>query len=84
MREINLASSIELAQENLTLRQKAFAQGVSTSTDVVDAELNLASVKTQRAAAKYNYVIALSRLLALSNEMDSFAQYQSTPAITAH
>ncbi len=79
-----LASSIELAQENLTLRQKAFAQGVSTSTDVVDAELNLASVKTQRAAAKYNYVIALSRLLALSNEMDSFAQYQSTPAITAH
>ncbi len=71
-----LTSSLRLAKENLRLRQKAFSQGLSTSTDVVDAELNLASVKTQQATAKFHYVTALSRLLALSSNMNDFAQYQ--------
>jgi outer membrane protein TolC len=33
-----LASSLELANENLMLRNKAFKQGISTSVDVVDAQ----------------------------------------------
>ncbi|RTZ14487.1 TolC family protein [Vibrio aquaticus] len=71
-----LESSIALAKENLKLRQKAFSQGLSTSTDVVDAQLYIASVQTQKAAASFNYLISLSKLLALSNEMNSFSQYQ--------
>ncbi|MDV5168015.1 TolC family protein [Photobacterium rosenbergii] len=71
-----LASSLDLAKENVSLREKAFSQGLSTSLDVVDAELYLASVKTQRAAAAYQYVISLTRLLAVSSEMNSFKQYQ--------
>ncbi|MCG9582675.1 TolC family protein [Vibrio tubiashii] len=73
---LGLESSIELASENLNLRQKAFSQGLSTSTDVVDAQLYVASVQTQKAAASFNYLISLSKLLALSSEMDSFSQYQ--------
>ncbi|WP_038174319.1 TolC family protein [Vibrio pacinii] len=73
---IGLQSSIDLAQENLNLRQKAFSQGLSTSTDVVDAQLYIAKVKTQKAAASFNYLISLAKLLALSSEMDAFSQYQ--------
>lgn len=73
---LGLESSIALANENLKLRQKAFSQGLSTSTDVVDAQLYVASVQTQKAAASFNYLISLSKLLALSSEMDAFSQYQ--------
>nr|MCU0749262.1 hypothetical protein [Akkermansiaceae bacterium] len=44
--------------------------------DVVDAQNQLAGVKTQRAAAAYQYVVSLARLLALSGQMNSFNQYQ--------
>ncbi|GEK13587.1 TolC family protein [Aliivibrio fischeri] len=71
-----LASSLELAKENVQLRKKAFKQGLSTSLDVVDAELYLASIKTQRSLASFNYVISLVKLLALSNQTDTFVQYQ--------
>ncbi|PSW20704.1 TolC family protein [Photobacterium sanctipauli] len=71
-----LASSLQLAKENVRLREKAFSQGLSTSLDVVDAEMYLASVRTQRSAAAYQYVISLTRLLAVSGEINSFNQYQ--------
>ncbi|MCW8332550.1 TolC family protein [Vibrio paucivorans] len=73
-----LLSSINLAEENLTLRKKAFTQGLSTSLEVVDAELYLASIKTQQSAASFNYLLSLTKLLALTSEMDTFTQYQST------
>ncbi|USD66477.1 TolC family protein [Vibrio sp. SCSIO 43136] len=73
-----LNSSLKLANENLNLRSKAFTQGLSNSLEVVDAELYLASIKTQQHLAKYNYLISLSKLLALSNEMSTFAQYQQS------
>lgn len=76
-----LASSILLADENLKLRQKAFSQGLSTSTDVVDAQLYVAKVQTQKTAASFHYLLSLSKLLALSSEMDAFSQYQNN-AIT--
>lgn len=71
-----LASSVSMAQENIQLQKKAFSQGLATSLDVVDAELYLNSIKTQRSAAAYQYVLSLSRLLAVSSEIDSFNQYQ--------
>jgi len=71
-----LASSLALAHENIHMREKAFAQGLSTSLEVIDAELFLVSVKTQRQAAAYQYVLSLARLLALSNQMASFSNYQ--------
>ena len=72
----SLSSTQALAEENVLLRDKAFGQGLSTSLDVVDARNQLAGVKTQRAAAAYQYVVSLARLLALSGQMNSFNQYQ--------
>lgn len=72
-----LQSSLELAKENVRLREKAFTQGLSTSLEVVDAELFLTSVKNRRSVAAYNYVISLAQLLALSNNIAAFAEYQA-------
>ncbi|WP_181363466.1 TolC family protein, partial [Aeromonas sp. HMWF017] len=58
----SLSSTQALAEENVLLRDKAFGQGLSTSLDVVDAQNQLAGVKTQRAAAAYQYVVSLARL----------------------
>lgn len=71
-----LGSSLDLARETVNLRTKAFSQGLSTSLDVVDAELFLAGIRTQRAVAIYNYVVTLAKLTALSGEPESFLLYQ--------
>lgn len=76
-----LGSSEMLGKETIDLRTKAFSQGLSTSLDVVDAELFLAGVKTQRAVALYNHVIALAKLVAISGDLPSFFQYQISPLI---
>jgi outer membrane protein TolC len=72
-----LATSLELAHENIRMRVEAFTQGLSTSLEVVDAELFLVSVQTQQQAAAYRYVLSLARLLALSNQMAEFTVYQA-------
>ncbi len=74
---IGLQSSLLLAKENVRLREKAFAQGLSTSLEVVDAALFLTSVKNRRSVAAYQYVISLAQLLALSNNLADFTEYQS-------
>lgn len=79
---MGLDSSISLAQENLSLRKKAFNQGLSNSLEVVDAELYLASIKTQQSVARFQYLISLNKLLALSSEMDTFSSYTNN-SITA-
>lgn len=71
-----LESSLALAYENIRMRDIAFSQGLSTSLEVVDAKLFLAGVETQRQVAAYEYVVSLGRLLALSDQMASFSNYQ--------
>jgi len=73
-----LDSSLALAQENFRLRKKSFNQGLSTSLDVIDARLYLANIKTQQQIARFNYIIALNKLLALSSETSTFSQYEQT------
>jgi outer membrane protein TolC len=73
-----LSSSLKLAVETVNLRGKAFSQGLSTSLDVVDAQLFLAGVKTQRAVAQYNYIVSLAQVLAVSCDQESFMQYQNS------
>lgn len=73
-----LESSQTLAEQTISLRQKAFAQGLSTSLDVVDAELFLAGIKTQRAVAAYNYITALITLYSISGEPENFYLYQQS------
>lgn len=73
-----LESSLKLAAETVDMRAKAFSQGLSTSLDVIDAELFLAGIKTQRAVAVYNYVVILAKLHAVSGQPESFLLYQKT------
>ena len=76
-----LRSSRSLAEETVRLRVKAFNQGLGTSLDVVDAELFLAGVKTQRAVAVYNYVVALGNLYMVSGRPERFMLSQNTRGI---
>lgn len=68
-----LAATIELSEELVRIRTKSFAEGMATSTEVVDAQTMLARVRVARLAAYYEYDITLSNLLALSNQ--SFNQF---------
>ena len=67
-----LNSSLALAKENVRLRERSFTEGLSTSIDVIDAQLFLAGTKTERLNAAYNYVQKLSHVMVLSGERDNF------------
>ncbi|MFT5881284.1 MAG: outer membrane protein TolC [Moritella sp.] len=77
----SLASSQSLSEETVVLRKKAFSQGLSTSLDVVDAQLFATSIRVQRLSASYNYVKSLGQLLAVSGEINSFMDYQQINGI---
>lgn len=62
-----LAATIALSEELVRIRKKSFAEGMATSTEVIDAETMLARVKVARLAAYYDYDVALMNLLALSS-----------------
>ncbi len=68
----SLEFSLDLAEENKRLRDLAFTQGLSTSIEKVDAELKLNAVKTQQLAARYRYVLAYAKLMAVSGQLDEF------------
>ena len=67
-----LNSSLVLAKENVRLRELAFNQGMSTSIDLVDAELKLSAVKTQELLAKYHYIQAYGGLMIVSGQLNEF------------
>ena len=46
---------------------------------MIDARTALTLARSQRAAAAYEYVVALSALLAASNSNESFADYLARP-----
>ena len=48
-----LNTTIELSEELVRIRKKSFAEGMATSTEVVDAETMLATVRVARLAAYY-------------------------------
>lgn len=69
---VSLDTSLSLAKENKRLRDIAFRQGLSTSIERVDAELKLTAVETRQLAAKYRYMQAYARLMAISGQLDEF------------
>ncbi|ROS05359.1 outer membrane protein TolC [Sinobacterium caligoides] len=71
--EVNsLNSTLALATENRRLRDIAFKQGLSTSLERVDAETKLSGARIKQLLAKYNYLVALAKLSAVSGELDTF------------
>ncbi|MGE0078527.1 MAG: TolC family protein [Bacteroidales bacterium] len=72
------AVSIKFAEEYLRVRQKAFGEGFATSTEVVDANMNLSRVKVEQLKAMYDFDIALATLLELVGDSQSFTQYTTS------
>lgn len=72
-----LNTTIELSEELVRIRKKSFAEGMATSTEVVDAETMLATVRVARLAAYYEYDVALMNLLALCGTPEHYARYFS-------
>ena len=72
----SLSSSLALAQENYKLRTIAFKEGLSTSVELVDAQMFLMGAKTKRLNAAYNFVQKLSRLSVLSGNREMFFEIE--------
>ncbi len=68
-------TSIKFAKEYLRIRKKAFSEGFATSTDVVDAQLNLAKVETEKLKAMYDFDAALAKLLELGYQSEEITNY---------
>ncbi|WP_158277311.1 TolC family protein [Opitutus sp. ER46] len=73
----SLHEALTLARENLRVRQAAFREGQATSLEVVDAQLALARVETERAAAANDFVVALAALLEASGQSSRFLSYEA-------
>lgn len=71
----SIDASLAFAEEYLKAKNAAFLEGMSSSADLVDAELNLAKVRTERMQAAYNYDVALARLLEAAGVSDEFVSY---------
>ena len=72
-----LNTTIELSEELVRIRKKAFLEGMATSLEVIDAETLLAKVRIAKLAAYYEYDIALINLLAICGIPDTFSSYNN-------
>lgn len=68
-------ASRAFAEEYLRIKEEAFKEGAAPSSDVVDARLNLAKIKTERLQAAYYYDLMLARLLEACGQSEAFAGY---------
>lgn len=74
-----LEASVRFAESYLDAKQRAFGEGMASSSDVVDAQLNLAKARIERIAAACTFDLTLSRLLALAGETESLSGYMRRP-----
>lgn len=58
--------SLKFALEYLRIREKGFSEGFATSTDVVDANMNLSKVRVEQLKSVYEYNVALAALMELA------------------
>lgn len=73
MRSID--ASLAFAESYLRMKDAAFREGMATSTELIDAELDLAGVQTERLQNAYNYDRTLARLLEAAGISHEFAAY---------
>ncbi|WP_010250192.1 TolC family protein [Myroides injenensis] len=71
----NLGVQEKLATELLRVRKLAFSEGFASSTDVVDAEMNLSGIKLLTLKAHYQYSVDLATLLEYAGLSNEFIEY---------
>ncbi len=67
-----MEQTLRLAQELLREREKSFAEGMCTSTDMVAAHTAVTKARTALNLAGWEYCTSLANLLALSSETEYF------------
>ena len=67
--------SERFAREYLRSKQLAYREGMATTTDVVDAALNLSRAQLERAQMAFEFDVALARLLEVSGVGNLFVKY---------
>jgi len=70
-----LDAAMDLAREYYRVRNKAFSEGMATSTQVADASLMLAKARIDRLQAMYGYDVSLSKLLYYAGITDQYISY---------
>lgn len=70
-----IEKSIEFRTEYLRVTNAGFREGVTSASDVMDAELELASTLIEKLQTAYQYDVALAKLLEASGLSDRFASY---------
>ena len=65
-------STVALARENLRLREKSFAEGLSTALDLNTARSQLTGAEIARRGAAYKFVVSWAMLHAASGDMPGF------------
>ena len=76
----SIDAAYNFAAEYLRIKEEAFKEGAAPSSDVVDAQLNLAKIKTERLQAAYYYDLMLARLLEACGESEMPTEYARRPA----
>lgn len=82
LEQINeLDAAMEFTKEYSRAREKAFSEGMATTTQVSDANLAVAKAKIERLQAIYAWDVSLSKLLYYSGMSDKFVSYMSHPDV---
>nr|MDE6070229.1 TolC family protein [Alistipes sp.] len=71
----SIEASLTFAREYLRMKNAAFLEGMASSSDLIDAELNLAGVRAERLQAAFNYDKLLAQLLEAAGLSEDFASY---------
>jgi len=72
-----LESTLQLAEEYASSTEKAFGEGLATSTAVVDAYTKVAQVKALRLKVFYDYDVTLAKLLQMAGIPEQYINYCS-------
>jgi outer membrane protein TolC len=72
-----LEHMLDLARENLRVRERAFVEGLGKSLDVVDARIGLARVETARSLARYEFTVQYALLHEAVGSVEPFARILS-------
>ena len=82
LEQINeLDAAMAFTKEYSRAREKAFSEGMATTTQVSDANLAVAKVKIDRLQAIYAWDVSLSKLLYYSGMSDKFVGYMNQPDV---
>ncbi len=74
-RVLSADKALEFAKEYLRIQNSSFREGLTTASSLLDAELELASIRIERLNSAYLYDLAFARLLEACGESERFVEY---------